>query len=329
MAAPFDLQLHALQVGDLLRLLLHLQLHQLGPEHLHAVVLVLELAALGLAGDHHAGGDMDQADSRGGLVHVLAAGAAGPVDLHFNVLGADLNVRVLGQVGHDLHRGKGGLAAGVGVKGGDPDQPVHPVLAPEVAVGVFPLNHNGGGFEAGFVPLLVVHNFIGKAVALCPAGVHPVEHLGPVLGFGAAGPGVEGQDGVGGVVLAGEQGLEPGRLHAGNEGCVLLLQLRQEGLVLFLVAHLAHDHHVIPGGAALGLGLQLVFQLLELLQDLLGVFRVVPEAVSGTLGLQKVHLPGGAFQVQGFFQVVQLGEKVIELYLIFIKLKHLSITHIL
>lgn len=61
LAAPLDLHLHALDIGDLLRVLLLLQLHQLGPQHLHAVVLVLKLAALLLAGHHDARGLVDEA----------------------------------------------------------------------------------------------------------------------------------------------------------------------------------------------------------------------------------------------------------------------------
>ena len=38
-------------------------------------------------------------------------------------------------------------------------------------------------------------------MALGPAGVHAVEHLGPVLGLSAAGTGVDGQDHIGAVIL--------------------------------------------------------------------------------------------------------------------------------
>ena len=106
-----------------------MQLHQLGAEHLHAVVPVLELAALGLAGDDHAGGQVDESHGGGGLVDVLAAGAAGAVDLHLDVLRPDLDVSVLRQVRHDLDRGEGGLPTGVGIEGGDADQTVDAVLA--------------------------------------------------------------------------------------------------------------------------------------------------------------------------------------------------------
>ena len=81
------------------------------------------------------------------------------------------------------------------------------MLPSQVAVGVLPLHHDGGRLDARLVPLLVVHDLIGKAVALGPAGVHAVEHLGPVLGLSAAGTGVDGQDHIGAVILPSEQGL--------------------------------------------------------------------------------------------------------------------------
>jgi len=47
-------------------------------------------------------------------------------------------------------------------------------------------------------------------VALRPAQVHAQEHLGPIAGVGAPGAGVDGNDGVGGVVLAAEHATQLG-----------------------------------------------------------------------------------------------------------------------
>ena len=44
------------------------------------------------------------------------------------------------------------------------------------------------------------------AVALAPARVHALQHLGPVLALGAAGAGIDLDIGVVGIGLAGEQG---------------------------------------------------------------------------------------------------------------------------
>ena len=185
------------------------------------------------------------------------------------------------------------------------------VLPVEEAVSILTFNHDGGGLDAGLVPLLIVHDFVGEPVALGPPGIHAVEHLGPILGLRAASAGVEGQNGIGGIVFPGQQRLQPGGFHALNQRVVLLFQFGQEGLVLLLVAHFAQDHHVLPRGTALGLGLQLTFELLELLQHPLRLFRVVPKAVGSTLSFQKVHFLGSAVQVKGFFQLIQLRTKII------------------
>ena len=90
--APGDLILDALDVLDLVHVLLLCDLIQLRLQHFHRVVTVLELAALGLAADHDAGGLVDQTDCGRSLVDVLAAGTRGAVDLQLNVLGADVHL---------------------------------------------------------------------------------------------------------------------------------------------------------------------------------------------------------------------------------------------
>ena len=260
---------------------------------------------------------------------MLAAGAAGPVDLHLNVLLPDLHLVVILDLGHDLHRGKAGLPAGVGIKGRHPDQPVDAVLTLQKAVGVIPLDGDGRGFDARLVAVLIVQDLVDKAVALGPAGVHPVEHLGPVLGLGAAGAGVDGQDGVGVVILPGEQGGEAGLLNVGLQLGKALLQLGQEGVVLLLIAHLAQGHQVGPLIPAALLALQLALELGDALLDLLGLLQVVPEAVGGALRLEHLYLTGGGLQPQGLVQIVQVGHDVIQFYLIFVKLKHDTHSHYL
>ena len=159
-------------------------------------------------------------------------------------------------------------------------------------------------------------------MALGPAGVHPVEHLGPVLGLGAASPGMDGQNDVGAVILPGEQGLQPGGLHVGLQGGKALRQLGDEALILKLVAHLAQGHQVVPLGLAPVLAVHLILKVLDALLHLLGLGQVVPEAVGGRLGLEHVQLPLRPLQVQGLGQLFQRRGQIVQLYLIFIELEH-------
>ena len=301
-------------------MLLRLQFQQLCPQHLHAVVLVLELAALLLGGHHDARGLVDEADGGGGLVDVLAAGAGGPVDLHLDVLLPDLHGVVVLHLRHNLNGGEGGLAAGVGVKGGNPDQPVDAVFTLQKAIGVFALNGDGGGLDAGLVAVLVVQDLVDEAMALGPAGIHAVEHLGPVLGLGAAGAGVELQNGVGVVVFAGEQGGHPGLLHLLLQDGKALLQLGKQLLVLGLLAHLTKGGEILPLPDKLLLAGDFILQLLEAHLHLLGTLQVIPEAVLGGLRLQALRLLAGTVDIQSGGQLVQLGSQVPELLLVFIVL---------
>ena len=230
---------------------LHLQLNQLIAQHTVAGVLVLELGALLLAGHDDAGGLVDQSDGGRGLVDVLTTGAGGTEHLHFHVLGADLHLHVVGQVGHDLNGGKGGLAAGIGVEGRDAHQAVDTVLPPQVAVGVLAGDHNGGGLDAGLVAVLIVQRLPLEALALRPAGVHAEEHAGPVLRLGTAGTGMDGEHAVQVVVLAGEQGGKAGLLQILYQMLVALFHLGHKGLVLHLLTHLAQGEQILQTGLAL------------------------------------------------------------------------------
>ena len=50
---------------------------------------------------------------------MLAAGAGRAVDLHFNILGTNFDLDIVGQLRHDLEGGKARLAAGVRVERGN------------------------------------------------------------------------------------------------------------------------------------------------------------------------------------------------------------------
>jgi len=73
------------------------------------------------------------------------------------------------------------------------------------SVGVFPLEHEGRRLEAGFVAFGGLLHLDREAPALGPAQVHAQEDLGPVLGVGAAGTGVDRHQGIAGVVLTAEE----------------------------------------------------------------------------------------------------------------------------
>ena len=116
---------------------------------------------------------------------------------------------------------------------------------------------------------------------LRPAHVHAQKHFGPVLRFGAAGAGLDGDDGVEAVVFAGEQRFRFEVGDVGIGGGDFLGDIFEERVALrvvflffgeveigFDVAHLAIERVF---------GVDAVFELLALLQDGLGLFLVLPE----------------------------------------------------
>ena len=142
---------------------------------------------------------------RVGLVDVLAAGAGGAVGVDPQVALVDLDLD--GFVDHrpDFDLGEAGVAAGGGIEGGDPDQAVDAALGGKEAIGVLTAGDEGGRLQPRLLPRRSLQHLDLKAAPFGPAQVHPQQDLGPVLGIGAAGAGVDGDDRVAGVVLAAEQ----------------------------------------------------------------------------------------------------------------------------
>jgi len=82
---------------------------------------------------------------------------------------------------------------------------VHAPLRLEDPVGVLAGDRERRGLEAGLLAWGRLDQLLAEAAVARPAQVHAQEHLGPVLGVGAAGPGVDRDDGVAAVVVAPEE----------------------------------------------------------------------------------------------------------------------------
>ena len=266
---------------------------------------------------------MDQTNGGRRLVDVLAARAGGAVDLHFNVLGPDLDILgIVGDLGDDLDRGERRLPPRVGVERRHAHQPVDAILALEQAVGIRALDQDAGRFDAGLVAVEIVEDLIAESMGLDPVRVHPIEHRGPVLRLGAARACLEGDDGVVAVIFAGEQRLQPFPLHLFLKRLVALDQLVQHRVVIFLDRHLADRHQIVPMGTHLLITLDLGLQLTGLPRDLLRGVGIVPKAVRFDLRVQPVKVDLALLDVQRRGQFLQFRMNIIELYLVFIKFDH-------
>ena len=253
---------------------------------------------------------------------MLAAGAGGAVHLHFDILGADVHLNGVVQLGHNLQRGKAGLAAGVGVKGRDTHQTVHAVLALEQTVGVGALDHHGSALQTSFVAVLIIQHLHGHAVCLCPLVVHAVEHLGPVLCLGAAGTGVEGQDGVAVVVLTVQHGHQLQLIHCLAHSVHRLLCFGDHGGVIFFIQHFQHGLGIIVQALQLFKAAQLALQVAHFVKDLLAQICIIIKAGAAHGVLQLLHALAGGINGKGFFQVLDRLAIIGKLHLQFVNRDH-------
>jgi len=109
------------------------------------------------------------------------------------------------------------VAASGGVVGTDAHKPVDTAFGAQEAVGVRAFDQQGGVFDAGFLTGAVFHDFVVESLLFAVTGVHAQHHVGPVVGLGSAGAGVDVHVGVVGVEFAAKQRhhFEFG-LHLGN-----------------------------------------------------------------------------------------------------------------
>ena len=178
---------------------------------------------------------------------------------------------------------------------------MHAVLALEQAVGVGALDHHRSTLQTGFVAVLIVQHFHGHAVGSGPAVVHPVEHLRPVLRLGAAGTGMEGQDGVAVVVLAVQHGHELQLIHRLLHGVDRLFGFGDHFRVVLLVQHFQHGLGVIVQALQLFKAVQLAAQVAHLVEHLLAQLGIVIEAGAGHGVLQLLHALAGGLDGEGLF----------------------------
>ena len=175
---------------------------------LHRRVFILMLRALVLAGYDDAGGRVGDADGGVGGVDVLAASARGAEGVDAQVGGVDLNLDVVVDFGRDEDCGEGGVPAVARIEGRFAHQAVDAGLGAEPTISVGAADLDGGAFDAGDFAVVLIDQFEFKAAVFAPFQVHPQEHRRPVLGFGAAGAGLDVKIGVVAVFLAVEHARE-------------------------------------------------------------------------------------------------------------------------
>src|SRR5215218_9965140 len=187
-------------------------------------LLVRRLRALVLALDDDARREVREPHGRVGLVDVLAACSLRAVRVDLEVALVDLDRRVVGEKWSDDHRREGGMPAVGRVERALAHEAVLPALGPEDPVRVLALDGEGRALQTRLLAWARLQQLDAEAAVRSPTLVHPQHHLGPVLCVGAAGAGLQRDDGVARVVLAVEERgflqaveLAPERLDGGGD----------------------------------------------------------------------------------------------------------------
>jgi hypothetical protein len=178
------------------------------------------------------------------------------------------------------------MSAGVGVKGGYPHEPVNARLGLEVSVGELAADGKGHTLDPCLLAPLVIGDLRAPPLPLTVAEIHAQQHLGPVLGFGAAGPGVDGDETGTPVMGAGKHLLEFGvgyrllqlfvePVHLFQRRGILRFspKLDQHPDIFLIAAEPIPVLHDLPQGG-------------PLLEEPLGILGVIPESGSGNGRLQ-------------------------------------------
>jgi hypothetical protein len=174
---------------------------------------------------------------------------------------------------------------------------VDALLSAEQPVGVLPRRAERRGLDAGLLPRAGLEQLHREPAGLGPAHHHPQHHLGPVLGVGAARPGVDGHERVARVVWAGEQPLLLERGEALLDRRELLLDLG--GHAGILLGKLDETFEIVDVGLQAPERLDLACSARVLGGDLGGRGLVVPESRLPHLAFQLRHAAAQPSRVKG------------------------------
>ena len=221
------------------------------------------------------------------------------------------------------------MAAGVGVKGADAHQAVNALFAAQIAVGMVAAHLKGNGLEPGLVALQNIQQLHRKAHALTVAGIHAVEHAGPVLRLGAARTGMQGQHRVMVVVLAAHQ-----RFQLQGVGIVAQLfqhfaDLRHHGRIVRFLGQLHHHLDVVALGYQPLIMLDLGFQLGNFAGHMGAALQIIPKSRLALLLMQLGQFLLHMVDMQTIAHIVQLGAQGFQIGAVLFKLKNHGLSSIL
>ncbi|MCY1276206.1 hypothetical protein D9M70_248650 [compost metagenome] len=208
---------------------------------------------------------------------MLTARAGGAVGVDAQVGRVDLDLDVVVDFRRGEHRGERGVATVAGVERALAHQAVHADLSAQPAEGVLALDVHGGALDAGDFAFGQFDDGGVEAVLVGPAQVHAQQHVGPVLGLGAAGAGLDVQVGVVRVHLAAEHAAEFQLLEDLAQALDFGGDVVHRAFVVLLDRHVQQVAGVGQAAGEVVQGLDDLRQLGAFTAEVLGVFGVVPD----------------------------------------------------
>ncbi|MNL24760.1 hypothetical protein D3C87_1462080 [compost metagenome] len=230
-----------------------------------------------LAADHGVGRYVGDTYGRVGGVYVLTTGTGGTIGVDPQVCRVDFDFHLVIDLWRDEHRGERGVATVAGVERALAHQTVHADLGPQPAKRVFALDVHGRALDPGDFTGGQFHDGRVETAFVGPAQVHAQQDVGPVLGFGAAGTGLDVQVRVVRVHFMAEHAaefqlgqifLETGQLGDDIAHCAF---------VVFFNGHVQQVAAIGQTRVQFVQGIDDLRQRSALAAQFLGVFRFVPD----------------------------------------------------
>jgi hypothetical protein len=214
-------------------------------------------------------------------VHMLSALAAGAVSIDADIVRLDDDVDAVINLRRNEDAGERCVTALGLIKRRDADQAVYTDFALQKSECIVAVHRESRRLQPRFFTRLIVVENGFEALPLSPSQVHAQKHVGPILRFGSTRSGMDGDDGVAGVVFAGEQRL----------GFELVDQLPQRGDFPLQVAvdifaffrKIKIGRNISAAASQISVGGEHMFEALFLAHHLLGALRVRPQVRVGGL----------------------------------------------
>ena len=169
---------------------------------------------------------------------MLSAGAAGTIRIDPQIVWIDFHIHIFLNIRHYIAGYERGLPLSVGIKRRNPYQPVYAMLRFQISVSILPVNLKGHRLNSRFFSVQIVQDGSRKSMALCPAGIHPVQHAAPVTGLSSAGSGIQPENGIVSVIFSCQQRPKPQRIQLRRKLSQHLLDFREHRGIILLTGNL-------------------------------------------------------------------------------------------